>query len=154
MTHFTVECTRLRCSLDEIIISAFKEGIQIGPLYKELYRIPPNSAKGLWKVTQTYTVADDVIRLRLEQERKGEDKHRALVPRPNVFVRINKGRVEPRVLINNLTPLTHNRLEILALHCNLLRSPPPLQAPPHKRDKSRWRDFHKDHGHGTEACKD
>lgn len=151
MTRFTVECTRLKCSSDELIISAFKEGIQVVPLYQELYRIPPSTAQDMWKIAQTYAVADDAIRLTSDQEKKNEEKHRSTVLQPNVFERINRGMIEPRV--NNLTPLTHSRAEILGLHRNLLRFPPPLQAPPHKCDRSRWCDFHKDHGHNIEAYK-
>lgn len=115
MTRFTAECTRLKCSSDEFIVSAFKEGIQLGPLYQELCRIPPNTAQDLWKIAQTYAVADDAIRLRSDQERKNEKKHRA-TSKLNVFERVNKERIKPRASVNSLTPLTHSRSEIISLH--------------------------------------
>lgn len=35
-----------------------------------------------------------------------------------------------------------------------MRAPPQLCALANKRDRSKWCEFHWDHGHKTEACKD
>lgn len=72
----------------------------------------------------------------------------------STFDRLNKGQLESKVDASQLTPLTKSCTNILSLNKNVLRPPPPLQAAPHKRDKSKWYDFHGDHGHRTEECKD
>lgn len=128
---------QLRWSSNELIISAFKEEIQIGPPYPELSGIPPSSALDIWKIAQTYVVADDAMWLRMEQEKKnGENKHKANPAQLNICEIINKGRVAPCISMNNLTPLMHSKSEILVLHRNLLRLPLPLQAPHSKPDKN------------------
>ncbi|XP_024029279.1 uncharacterized protein LOC112093925 [Morus notabilis] len=37
-------------------------------------------------------------------------------------------------------------------HQNLLTPPAPMKGDPNKRDKSKYCDFHKDHGHDTSSC--
>lgn len=73
----------------------------------------------------------------------------AMGPNPNkgvIFDQIDKGRVEPKVSIMQLTT-TKSQIEILILHKDVLRPPPQLRAPLNKRDRSKWCDFYIDHGH-------
>lgn len=82
----------------------------------------------MWKVTQTFAIADDTMRHKAEQEnrerRRGKERTRPVVhTKPNVFDRINKERVEPQISHNNLTPVTWTKVEILTFHRGILRSP-------------------------------
>lgn len=71
-----------------------------------------------------------------------------------IFDRISKGQMEPKVNPSQLAPLNKSRTEIFSLCKNVLHLPLQLQAPANKRDRSKWWDFHNNHGHHTKACKD
>lgn len=51
----------LHCSSDELIISAFQNGLLVGPLYSELCQFPPTLTEDMWKVVRTFAIADDEI---------------------------------------------------------------------------------------------
>lgn len=92
---------------------------------------------------------------RLERLRK-RTKERQENPRSGVFDRLNfnKGRTEPRLSNQQLTHLTKTRTEILSIHRDVLRNPPALMSPPHKRNRNVYCAYHNDHGHDTESCND
>lgn len=96
--------------------------------------------------------------IKKEGDKKGDDKSKSNMSagKSSVHDRLNynRGRQEPRMPTKNLTPLTKPRAEILALHRDVLRTPPPLLAPPHKRNRDLWCFYHNDHGHDTEDCND
>lgn len=96
-------------------------------------------AQDIWKVVQTFAIADNTMRHKIElenHERRGEERTKPTAhTKPNVFDKINKGRIEPQVTPNDLTPLTRTRTEILTLYRDLLRLPAPLQAPPIRETK-------------------
>ncbi|XP_022883875.1 uncharacterized protein LOC111400717 [Olea europaea var. sylvestris] len=71
-------------------------------------------------------------------------------------MRQNAPRVKPRQdpLPTSFTRLNTSRSNILMEIKDLkeLKWPPRLRSPPDTRDKSKYCDFHKDHGHTTEDC--
>lgn len=155
MTRFNAESTRLNILSDDLIITAFQSGLIVGPLYTELCRFPPRTAQDMWKVVRTFAVADDATRRKTKADayRKKPLEKQASSSLANHEYRAPRHRDRDRSSLRTLS-LTRSRSEILSSHRDLFRNPPPLQAPPHKRDRGKWCDYHKDHGHITEECRD
>lgn len=159
MDRFTSESLCLKCTSNELICSAFQDGLQKGPLYAELCRYPPTSAQDMCKVVKMFEIANKMMRKKATREgecRRGFKPWFQALPlgRTKVFDRINHGRVEPRPSKRGFTHLTKMRMEYLMLHQNMLRPPAQLQGPLGKRDCNRGYDFHQNHGHETESCKE
>lgn len=67
MTSFTTELLRLQCTSDELIYSAFENGLLVGHLYMELCRYPPTFAQDMWKIVRTYATMDETTKRKAEQ---------------------------------------------------------------------------------------
>lgn len=88
----------------------------------------------MWTTVQKYIAVEDSARRKAEQESNHSKSAREPEPRErgkSAFVRLNKGRLEPKVDESHLTPLMKSRTDILSLNKDVLRPPPPLQAPMH-----------------------
>lgn len=158
--RFNDESLQVESRSDQVVISAFMNGLNPGKLYTKLAQNTPKTIGELLQYVEHFQKGEDANRKKRENEKtekKTDDKSKASSStRGGVHDRLNynRGRQEPRMPNKNLTPLTKPRAEILALHRDVLRPPPPLIAPPHKRNRDLWCYYHNDHGHDTEDCND
>lgn len=100
VTRFTSETLRLGCSPDELIRTAFHNGLRVGPLYDKLVRHPPQTSHDMWTTVQKYVASEDSAQRKAEYELGvgksdlSKNQDRGEKGRND---RLNKGRLEPKM---------------------------------------------------------
>ncbi|GKA63846.1 hypothetical protein Tco_0763452 [Tanacetum coccineum] len=148
---------------DAMISGAFISGLRPGLLFKDLIPRTPTSLKDLFTQTNNFIRAEDAnnenrlreTRREMKQyivykdlPRRPRDKH---IPRPAARQGENH-----RILRDSFTALVKSSAEILATSegKTMLRPPPKMFTPGNKRDRTKYCEFHEDHGHDTNDCID
>ncbi|PWA48159.1 retrotransposon gag domain-containing protein [Artemisia annua] len=152
-----------QCS-DESLRDYF--GLRLGRLFKALIARPPTSMEDLFTQAHNFITADEANmknRLRdsrcaindnksgqsyIEASRRQKDKY---IPHPNARPNVRTNVHKP-----SFTPLIKSPAQIyVTLEGKAaLRPPPRMFAPAHRRDRTRYCEFHNDHGHDTNDCID
>lgn len=111
--RFNDESMQVEGRTDQLVISAFMNGIQPGILYTRLAQETPQNIKELHERVEIFCKGEEANRRKRENEkleRKQEDKKRGNTSgsKSTVHDRLNfaKGRKEPKLSNNALTPLT------------------------------------------------
>lgn len=111
----------------------------------------------MWKIVRIFAVVDDATRRKTEHDvhlRRGPHEKPKEENYKGGSDNGGRGWSEWKGFPSRLTPFMKSRTKILNSHKDMFKNPPQLQSPPHKRDKSKWCQYHIDHGHVTETCKD
>lgn len=162
-TRFNEESLQVKNRTDQLVIAAFMNGLNSRPFYTNFVQEAPTTMSRLMALVETFAKAEEVNRKKRDgdrQTRKTDEKDKGKIGdsrgKSGVFDRLNfnKGRTEPRLSNQQLTPLTKTRTEILSIHRDVLRNPPALMSPSHKRNRNVYCAYHNDHGHDTESCND
>lgn len=66
MTRFTTKSFRLKCTLDELLRSAFHNGLIMGPQYTKLCKCTPANIHDMWKVVHTIAMADEATKRKVK----------------------------------------------------------------------------------------
>ncbi|PWA55873.1 reverse transcriptase domain-containing protein [Artemisia annua] len=166
LQRFGRETLHMTDRSDGIMTEAFISGLRPGRLFKDLIARPPTSMEDLFTQAHNFIRADEANaenRLRgsrgaandnkagqsyRDASRRQRDKY---IPRPN-------SRPNERTNIHkpSFTPLIKSPAEIYATSEGkaVLRPPPRMFAPVHRRHRTRYCEFHNDHGHDTNDCID
>ncbi|GJT91004.1 reverse transcriptase domain-containing protein [Tanacetum coccineum] len=163
VARFSEETLHMATRSDTMVYGAFISGLRPGRLFKDLIAKPPSSLEDLFTQTHNFIRAEDVNnenRLREPRRetkqhmtykdlpRRSRDKH---IPRPATR------QVESyRLSRDNFTALIKSPVEILATSegKTMLRPPPKMFTPANKRGRTKYCEFHGDHGHETNDCID
>ncbi|PWA50478.1 retrotransposon gag domain-containing protein [Artemisia annua] len=162
--RFGKETLHMTDRSDGMMTGAFISGLRPGRFFKDLIARPPKSMEDLFIQAHNFIRADEAnIENRLRDSRWAENRHGQSyrdtsrrqrdrhVTRPN-------GRPGERSSTHKptFTPLLKTPAEIYATSegKSLLRPPPRMFAPAHRRDRTRYCEFHNDHGHDTNDCVD
>jgi hypothetical protein len=120
-------------------------------LFYDFHTNPPDSLnKAYDKVRLAIEAEERETELNKEVKRRREDRQEEQRPKKRSR---DGGRYEPR--FHNYARLTAPQSEILAYVERRRRLPRPdtLTTPANKRDRSKYCDFHRTHGHTTNSCK-
>nr|GEZ16395.1 hypothetical protein [Tanacetum cinerariifolium] len=145
------------------ILGAFISGMRPGRLFKDLIAKPPKSLKDLFTQTNNFIRAEEANNENSLREpcretkqhmtykdllRRNRDKH--------VSRSANRHNESHRFSREAFTALVKSPAEILATSegKSVLRPPPRMFTPTSKRDRTKYCEFHEDHGHETNDCID
>ncbi|PWA38695.1 hypothetical protein CTI12_AA570620 [Artemisia annua] len=149
---------------DGMMTGAFISGLRPGRFFKDLIARPPKSMEDLFIQAHNFIRADEAnIENRLrdsrwlktdtakatETPREDKETDMSLVLMEDLVSAL--ARTNPHLRLYLKTPA-----EIYATSegKSLLRPPPRMFAPAHRRDRTRYCEFHNDHGHDTNDCVD
>ena len=144
-------------------LTTFKAGLRSRDLVASLAKNPPRTMAEMLIKVQKYMNAEDAIAAirdikklgdnrRKEDERRGQKRDRL----DRRLIDRNRRKDDKGTRSVKFTPLVMPIDKIL-MQINdkyYLKWPRPLHSSPHIRDKSKYRHFHKDHGHYTKDCRD
>nr|GEV69670.1 reverse transcriptase domain-containing protein [Tanacetum cinerariifolium] len=145
---------------------AFISGLRPGRLFKYLIARPPSSMEELFTLVNSFVKAEEAnIKNRLcesklepidsrhgqnsrDQHKRHKDKY---APRTGYRPNNHNNPQKP-----TFTPLLKSPAEIYATTEGkaALRPPQRMFTPPHRRDRTRYCEFHGDHGHDKNCCVD
>ncbi|PWA71117.1 retrotransposon gag domain-containing protein [Artemisia annua] len=151
---------------DGMMTGAFISGLRPGRLFKDLIARPPTSMEDFFTQAHNFIRADEAnAENRLRDSRGAANDNKAgqsyrdasrrqrdrYIPRPN-----SRPNERTNVHKPSFTPLIKSPAEIYATSEGkaVLRPPPRMFAPAHRRDRTRYCEFHNDHGHDTNDCID
>nr|GEX58872.1 retrotransposon Gag domain-containing protein [Tanacetum cinerariifolium] len=134
-----------------------------GRLFKDLIAMPLSTLEDLFTQTDNFIRAEDANNeYRLREAHRETKQHVTYkdLPRINkdkhVSRSANQHMESPRIPREAFTALVKSPSEILATSEGkyMLRPPPRMFTPASKRDRTRYCEFHEDHGHETNDCID
>ncbi|GFY93780.1 hypothetical protein Acr_09g0002260 [Actinidia rufa] len=154
---------------DKVIIMAMMEGLRPGPLFDSLSKNVPETLSALQSKADKYIAAEELAEAK--RRRRGKDDHKRKEPdtRRNDYreeTRYKRPDRDPK-RSNNRRPRTPpHRLEFIlpplkALvaqvlseikHEEFVKWPGKIKTDPQKRNRNKYCEFHRDHGHNTEDC--
>ncbi|XP_034701000.1 uncharacterized protein LOC117926018 [Vitis riparia] len=142
----------------DAILQIFKRSICPGtPFFESLAKKPPRTMDELFRRANKYSMLEDDIRAAAQsvlitgQATKNEATRSFKTPsHPGTSNRRQDERCPPLVQ----TPLTKSYKKLLPIIRNLpgFRWPVPIRSNPSERDRNKICEYHKNHGHTTEAC--
>ena len=164
MKCFTHETLEVDEADNKVQLTTFKAGLRSRDLVASLAKNPPKTMAEMLLRAQKYMNAKDALATikdiekpgdgirRKDDERRGQ-KRECPDRRNNVGARRKDDR-SPRTV--KFTPLIMPVDKILTQikDDHYLKWPRPLHLSPNVRDKNKYCQFHKDHGHNTEDCRD
>ncbi|GFZ18398.1 hypothetical protein Acr_27g0001370 [Actinidia rufa] len=124
---------------DKVIIMAMMEGLRPGPLFDSLSKNVPETLSTLQSKADKYIAAEE------RRGTKDLDPKRSGNRRP---------RTPPRQLEFILPPLNAPVAQVLSeiKHEEFVKWPGKIKTDPQKRNRNKYCEFHRDHGHNTEDC--
>ena len=163
MKRFTRETLEVDEANDKVQLMTFKAGLKSKELVVSLVNNPPNTKADMLLKVQKYMNAEDALAAKKDEERprdKGmkEDNRRGRKregpDRQTSDESKRKDEKTPRTV--KFTPLVMPIDKILAQikDKHYLKWLRPLHSSPNIHDKKKYYQFHKDHGHYTEDCRD
>ncbi|GJR10203.1 reverse transcriptase domain-containing protein [Tanacetum coccineum] len=160
---FSKETLHMADRSDVMISGAFISGLRSGRMFKDLIAKPPTSLEDLFTQTNNFIRAEDANNENCLKEPRRETKHHVTykdLPRRNrdkhVSRSANRHMESPRFPREAFTALIKSPSKILATSegKSMLRPLPRMFTPASKRDRTRYCEFHEDHGHETNDCID
>nr|GEX01201.1 reverse transcriptase domain-containing protein [Tanacetum cinerariifolium] len=166
LERFGKETLHMTDRSDSMLTGAFISGLRPGRLFKDLIARPPSSMEELFTLVNSFVRAEEAnIKNRLcesklepidsrhgqnsrDQHKQHKDKYA-----PRTGYRPNNHNNPPKP---TFTPLLKSPAEIYATTEGkaALRPPQRMFTRPHRRDRTRYCEFHGDHGHDTNSCVD
>ncbi|XP_050281386.1 uncharacterized protein LOC126722271 [Quercus robur] len=163
MKRFTLETLEVDETDDKVQLTTFKVGLRSRDLVASLAKNPPKTMAEMLLKAQKYMNAKDVLAAikdvekpgdkgKKEDERRGQKWERP--DRRNYDGNRRKDDKGPRTV--KFTPLVMPVDKILTQikDEHYLKWPRPLHSSPNVRHKNKYCQFHKNHGHNTEDCRD
>ncbi|XP_057464641.1 uncharacterized protein LOC130754441 [Actinidia eriantha] len=154
---------------DKVIIMAMMEGLRPGPLFDSLSKNVPETLSALQSKADKYIAAEELAEAK--RRRRGKEDHKRKEPearrveyrdevrnkRPDrSFKRpdLRRPRTPPRRLESILPPLNTPIAQVLSdiKHEEFVKWPGRIKTDPQKRNRNKYCQFHRDHGHNTEDC--
>ncbi|GFS44223.1 hypothetical protein Acr_00g0089230 [Actinidia rufa] len=154
---------------DKVIIMAMMEGLRPGPLFDSLSKNVPETLSALQSKADKYIATEELAEAK--RRRRGKDDHK----RKKLDTRRDDYREETRYKRPDRDPKRSNNRCPRTPPCRPEFILPPLNAPvaqvlseikyeefvkwpgkiktdPQKRNRNKYCEFHRDHGHNTEDC--
>ncbi|GFY93718.1 hypothetical protein Acr_09g0001640 [Actinidia rufa] len=154
---------------DKVIIMAMMEGLRPGPLFDSLSKNVPETLSALQSKADKYIAAEELAEAK--QRRRGKDDHKRKEPdtRRNDYreeTRYKRPHRDPKRSNNRrprtppcrpnfiLPPLNAPVAQVLSKikHEEFVKWPEKIMTDPQKRNRNKYCEFHRDHGHNTEDC--
>ncbi|GFY95426.1 hypothetical protein Acr_10g0008110 [Actinidia rufa] len=154
---------------DKVIIMAMMEGLRPGPLFDSLSKNVPETLSALQSKADKYIAAEELSEAK--RRRRGKDDHKRKEPdtrradyreetrykRPDRDPKRSNNRrprTPPRRPEFILPPLNAPVAQVLSeiKHEEFVKWPGKIKTDPQKRNRNKYCEFHRDHGHNTEDC--
>ncbi|GFY91374.1 hypothetical protein Acr_07g0015700 [Actinidia rufa] len=154
---------------DKVIIMAMMEGLRPGPLFDSLSKNVPETLSALQSKADKYIAAEEFSEAK--RRRRGKDDHKRKEPdtrradyreetrykRPDRDPKRSNNRrprTPPRRPEFILPPLNAPVAQVLSeiKHEEFVKWPGKIKTDPQKRNRNKYCEFHRDHGHNTEDC--
>ncbi|GFS41352.1 hypothetical protein Acr_00g0073880 [Actinidia rufa] len=154
---------------DKVIIMAMMEGLRPGPLFDSLSKNVPETLSALQSKADKYIAAEELSEAK--RRRRGKDDHKRKEPdtrradyreetrykRPDRDPKRSNNRrprTPPRRPEFILPPLNAPIAQVLSeiKHEEFVKWPGKIKTDPQKRNRNKYCEFHRDHGHNTEDC--
>ncbi|GFY98091.1 hypothetical protein Acr_12g0006320 [Actinidia rufa] len=152
---------------DKVIIMAMMEGLRPGPLFDSLSKNVLETLSALQSKADKYIAAEELAEAK--RRRRGKDDHKRKEPdtrrtdyreetrykRPDLDPKRSsqrRPRTPPRRPEFILPPLNAPVAQVLSEHEEFVKWPGKIKTDPQKRNRNKYCEFHRDHGHNTEDC--
>ncbi|GFY96586.1 hypothetical protein Acr_11g0008920 [Actinidia rufa] len=154
---------------DKVIIMAMMEGLRPGPLFDSLSKNVLETLSALQSKADKYIAAEELAEAK--RRRRGKDDHKRKEPdtRRNDYreeTRYKRPDRDPKRSNNRrprtpprrpkfiLPPLNAPVAQVLSeiKHEEFVKWPGKIKTDPQKRNRNKYCEFHRDHGHNTEDC--
>ncbi|GFZ10537.1 hypothetical protein Acr_21g0011360 [Actinidia rufa] len=152
---------------DKVIIMAMMEGLRPGPLFDSFSKSVPETLSALQSKADKYVAAEELAEAK--RRRRGKDDHKRKQPdtRRNDYrkeTRYKRPDRDPKRSNNRrprtpprrpefiLPPLNAPVAQVLSeiKHEEFVKWPEKIKTDPQKRNRNKYCEFHRDHGHNTE----
>ncbi|GFZ19944.1 hypothetical protein Acr_28g0006490 [Actinidia rufa] len=154
---------------DKVIIMAMMEGLRPGPLFDSLSKNVPETLSALQSKADKYIAAEELAEAK--RRRRGKEDHKRKEPdtrradyreeirykrpdRDSKRSNNRRPRTPPRRPEFNLSPLNTPVAQVLSeiKHEEFIKWPGKIKTDPQKRNRNKYCEFHRDHGHNTKDC--
>ncbi|GFY98929.1 hypothetical protein Acr_13g0003300 [Actinidia rufa] len=154
---------------DKVIIMAMMEGLRPGPLFDSLSKNIPETLSALQSKADKYIAAEELAEAK--RRRRGKEDHKRKKPdtrrvdyreemrykrpdRDSKRSNNRRPRTPPRRPEFNLPSLNTPVAQVLSeiKHEEFIKWPGKIKTDPQKRNRNKYCEFHRDHGHNTEDC--
>ncbi|PWA42661.1 hypothetical protein CTI12_AA542590 [Artemisia annua] len=163
VARFSKETLHMADRFDVMVSGAFISGLRPGRLFKDLIAKPLTSLEDLFTQTHNFIRAEDANNENRLREPRRETKQHTIykdLPRrqkdKHVSRSASRHMESHRAPLDTFTPLIKPPAEILVTSEGraMLRPPPKMFSPANKMDRTKYYEFHEDHGHNTNDCID
>ncbi|GFZ21685.1 hypothetical protein Acr_29g0008470 [Actinidia rufa] len=154
---------------DKVIIMAMMEGLRPGPLFDSLSKNVPETLSALQSKADKYIAAEELAEAK--RRRRGKEDHKRKEPdtrrvdyreemrykkpdRDSKRSNNRRPRTPPRRPEFNLPSLNTPVAQVLSeiKHEEFIKWPGKIKTDPQRRNRNKYCEFHRDHGHNTEDC--
>ena len=163
MKRFNWETLEVDEAYDKVQLMTFKARLRSKDLVATLTKNPPKTMTEMLLKAQKYMNVEDAVAAirdiekpgdkgKKDDERKGQKKERP----DHQIVDGNRRKDDKSAWAVKFTPLVMpvDKILMLIKDEHYLKWPRPLHSSPNVRDKNKYCQFHKDHGHYTKDCVD
>ncbi|PWA94888.1 reverse transcriptase domain-containing protein [Artemisia annua] len=138
LERFWKETLHMTDRSDGMLTGAFISGLHPERLFKDLIARPPSSMEELFMLVNNFIRAEEANTETDFASQKG---------RPQITDKAKTAGT-------NISDTKIDTLTVPVTGKAALRPPPRMFSPPHHRDRTRYCEFHGDHGHDTNSCVD